>query len=896
MTHLRSVHSFSHRGSASGDASVLPRSNHCTEGQVKTKEVETTDMTLDDSLVTMTKDAADLYTEGTYLLSSLDAGVSEDLEMAGRSSPVGKITMHLAEQKSHDVLQEISLLMGESPGPVLLQQLDASTADAIVETASTSLIGKMAMSFADKEDDVVDDMSSLMQKVELLTHLDPGKADKILESGRDSPIDELAINIANKDSSAEVMDDMSDLLEQGVELLKQLDESIASEMVDEDCNSPIGNLAMKMARQDTDNEDDLMKAVRQGSDPQQIIDATKDTIAQVGKSTDKFGQRRTRAPQGQGVFRRVTSAGMGTNTENTMSGEGEEPDSELRTPSPPFYRTPSDSFGVDLRRSCRRDGGLTEEEMRMFLMAESPVFSEEGEMQTDTEAQQPITQAHTEEQRILSLPERKDQIQQQQQTHLRSVHSLSRWSSASGNASVLATSDHCTEGQVQAEDVETTDMTLDDSLVTMTKDAADLYTEGTYLLSSLDAGVSEDLEMAGRSSPVGKMMMHLAKQKNYDVLQEMPCLMGESSVLLQQLDVATADAIVETASTSLIGKMAMSMVDKKEDDVVDDMSSLMQVGAKVVQRQDLELESESANLLHDTISSSISSSARLPSKQVLQDIQGGCSTSALNLESLAQNMVDYTLQDLIKERKQISEKLNAAVSMFVQQFLLQASADVRRLEAEEECFRVVENEIQAVEWVAAAELATAAADADVAAMMLAAAQATLVAHSALALEAAGQAAVDAAIISAQNSLQASDNERKNHQLHIAAGIAKDAVYAVAMTEVAGPANLVLWTDIKQENAKAEEIEMKVAEAVDNVKGVNMSAAVMQAFKEEEERVRQLFRAARKKLEMKNQREAAIECRTLDKERLQQEGPPPSLPTRYGEVVNLSLIDIAVITP
>jgi len=206
-------------------------------------------------------------------------------------------------------------------------------------------------------------------------------------------------------------------------------------------------------------------------------------------------------------------------------------------------------------------------------------------------------------------------------------------------------------------------------------------------------------------------------------------------------------------------------------------------------------------------------------------------------------MVDYTLQDLLKERKQISEKLNAAVSMFVQQFLLQASADVRRLEAEEEIFRMVEKEMQAVEWVAVAELATAAANADVAAMMLAAAQATLVALSALALEAAGEAVVDAAIISAQNSLQASDNKRKNHQLHIAAGIAKDAVYAIAMAEVAGPANLVLWTDIKQENAQAEEIEMKIAEAVDNVKGVNMSAAVIQAFKEEEERVRQRFRAA-----------------------------------------------------
>jgi len=48
--------------------------------------------------------------------------------------------------------------------------------------------------------------------------------------------------------------------------------------------------------------------------------------------------------------------------------------------------------------------------------------------------------------------------------------------------------------------------------------------------------------------------------------------------------------------------------------------------------------------------------------------------------------------------------------------------------------------------------------------------------------------------------------------------------------------------------------------------------------------------------MKNQREAAIERRILDKERLQQEGPPPSLSTRYGDVVNLSLIDIAVITP
>jgi len=143
--------------------------------------------------------------------------------------------------------------------------------------------------------------------------------------------------------------------------------------------------------------------------------------------------------------------------------------------------------------------------MRIFLMAESPVFSEGGEIQTDTEAQQPIAQAHTEEQRILSLPERKDQIQQQQQTHLCSAHSLSRRSSASGNASVLPTSDHCTEGQVQAEDVETTDMTLGASLVTMTKDAAALYTEGTYLLSSLDAGVLEDLEMAGRSSPVGKM-------------------------------------------------------------------------------------------------------------------------------------------------------------------------------------------------------------------------------------------------------------------------------------------------------------------------------------------------------------------------------------------------------
>ena len=116
-----------------------------------------------------------------------------------------------------------------------------------------------------------------------------------------------------------------------------------------------------MARQDTDNEDDLMKAVRQSSDPQQIVDATIDTIAQVGKSTDKFGQRRTRAPPGQGVFRRVTSAGMGKNTENTMSGEGEEPDSELRTPSSPFYRTPSYSFGVDLRRSCRLDSGLTDD-------------------------------------------------------------------------------------------------------------------------------------------------------------------------------------------------------------------------------------------------------------------------------------------------------------------------------------------------------------------------------------------------------------------------------------------------------------------------------------------------------------------------------------------------------
>ena len=83
---------------------------------------------------------------------------------------------------------------------------------------------------------------------------------------------------------------------------------------------------------------------------------------------DVFGQRSKRRASGFGAFGRVSSAGMAEN--NVKEGKqgihvnerlvyrdqarGQEPEDELRTPSPPFFRTPSDGF---VERRSRRPGG-----------------------------------------------------------------------------------------------------------------------------------------------------------------------------------------------------------------------------------------------------------------------------------------------------------------------------------------------------------------------------------------------------------------------------------------------------------------------------------------------------------------------------------------------------------